>query len=74
MDLGSLGRHCPPPACVLPPWASETIGRSSDITSFSMWMKHTLRAEACGGGGKGVLKTFCFQLTQMLGESQRLRH
>lgn len=39
-----------------------------------MWMKYTLRAEACGGEGKGVLQTFCFQLTQMLGESQRLQH
>lgn len=42
------------------PWASETIGRSSDITSFSMWMKYTLRAEACGGEGKGGLADVLF--------------
>lgn len=56
------------------PWASETIGRSSAITSFSMWMKCTLRAEAAGGGEEGAVQKLCFQLTQMLAESQRLGH
>lgn len=76
MQPGQPGQAARPAqtASLLSPWASETIGRSSDITSFSMWMKYTLRAEACGGEGKGVLQTFCFQLTQMLGESQRLQH
>lgn len=42
------------------PWATKTIGRSSDITSFSMWMKCTLRAEAVGGGeGKKGFRRNC---------------
>lgn len=45
-----------------PPWATQTIGRSSDITSFSMWMKCTLRAEALRRGGKGV-GTHCVSST-----------
>lgn len=39
-----------------------------------MWMKCSLRAEAVGGGDEGVGQKLCFQLTQMLGESQRLGH
>lgn len=39
-----------------------------------MWMKCTLRAEALSGGGGGGGQTLCFQLTQMLAESQRLGH
>lgn len=52
---------CSPVESVMPgktpysafPRASKTIGRSSDITSFSVWMKRTLRAQAFSGGGKG---------------------
>lgn len=37
-------------------------------------MKCTLRAEAAGGREEGAVQKLCFQLTQMLGESQRLGH
>lgn len=59
------------------PWASETIGRSSAITSFSMWMKCTLRAEAEAVGGgemkrrgrgeEGARQNLRLQLSQRAG-------